>query len=327
MKIVYLAAVLLLVCCWSAASAAELELVQTIQLKGKAGGLDHLSLDSKRDRLLVANKTNNTLDVVDLKAGSLLKQVSNQTGVQGVAYAADVDRIYVGLGTNGLCNVFDGESHKAVKTVKFADDCDNVHYHAKTQLVYVAHAEKSLGVISAKTNALKADIKLPAAAEGFVVEEKRPRLYVAAPSPCQVIVIDTEKNEVVTSYPVKMASECHPIAIDEANHRVYLGCRKEPKIVIVDTESGKEVGNIAIPENVDDLFLDTGRKRIYASCGEGFIAVLKVVDADHLEMVEKVPTVKGAKTSLYVPDRGKLYLAVPRQEGKDGPEVHVYQVK
>jgi hypothetical protein len=44
-------------------------------------------------------------------------------------------------------------------------------------------------------------------------------------------------------------------------------------------------------------------------------------------MVEKVPTVKGAKTCLYVPDRGKLYLAVPRQEGKDGPEIHVYQVK
>src|SRR5258707_12060147 len=74
--------------------AAELELVQTIPLKGKPGGLDHLALDGKRDRLLVANKANNTLDVVDLKAGKLLKQVPNQTGVQGVAYAADLDRVY-----------------------------------------------------------------------------------------------------------------------------------------------------------------------------------------------------------------------------------------
>src|SRR5262249_46307846 len=70
----------------SLAQAAELELVQTIPLKGKPGGLDHLALDSKRDRLLVANKTNNTLDVVDLKAGALLKQVPNQTGIQGIAY-------------------------------------------------------------------------------------------------------------------------------------------------------------------------------------------------------------------------------------------------
>ena len=309
------------------APAAELELVQTIPLKGKPGGLDHLALDTKRDRLLVANKTNNTLDVVDLKTGALLKQVPNQTGIQGIAFAPEVERVFVGLGTNGLCNVLDADSYKAVKTIKFADDCDNVRYNPKTQLVYVAHAEQSLGVISAKTNALKADIKLPAAAEAFVLEAGRPRAYVAAPSPCQVIVIDTAKNEVLTSYPVKAAGAAHPIALDEAAHRVYLGCRKEPKVVIVDTESGKEVGEAAIPGDVDDLYLDTAKKRLYASCGEGFLAVLKVTDPDHVEVVEKIPTAKGAKTSLYVAETGKLYLAVPRQEGKDGPEVRVYRAK
>src|SRR5438105_8891775 len=100
-----------------AAPAAELELIQTIPLKGKPGNLDHLALDAKRDRLLVANKANNTLDVVDLKAGKLLKQVPNQTAIQGIAYAADLDRVFVGLGTNGLCNVLDGESYKAMKTI------------------------------------------------------------------------------------------------------------------------------------------------------------------------------------------------------------------
>src|SRR5437763_10309601 len=92
------------------AAAAELELVQTIPLKGKPGNLDHLALDSKRDRLLIANKANDTLDVVDLKSGTLLKQVPNQTGVQGIAYAADLDRVYAGLASNGLCNVLDGET-------------------------------------------------------------------------------------------------------------------------------------------------------------------------------------------------------------------------
>ncbi len=309
------------------AAAAELELIQTIPLKGRAGNLDHLALDSKRDRLLVANKANNTLDVVDLKAGALLRQVPNQTGIQGIAYAADLDRVYVGLGTNGLCNVLDGETYKAVKTIKFADDADNVRYNPATQTAYVAHAEKSLGVISAKTNALKADIKLPAAAEAFALEAKRPRIYLATPEPCQVVVIDTAKNEVATVYPVKTAAGAHPIALDEAAHRVYLGCRKEPMVVVVDTETGKEVGGVPIPADVDDLFLDAGRKRLYASCGEGVLAVLKVTDADRVEVVEKIPTAKGARTCLYVPETGRLYLAVPRQEGKDGPEVRVYRAK
>ncbi|MFL5342843.1 MAG: YncE family protein [Gemmataceae bacterium] len=311
----------------AASSAAELELVQTIPLKGKPGGLDHVALDAKRDRLLVANKVNNTLDVVDLKAGTLLKQVPNQTGIQGIAYAADLDRVFVGLGTNGLCNVLDGETYKAVKTIKFADDCDNVQYNPKTKLVYVAHAEKSLGVINGKTNALKADIKLPASAEGFCVEANRPRLYLNTPSPCQVVVIDTEKNEVATTYPVKMADGAHPIALDEAQRRLYVACRKEPLLVVMDTETGKELSSAPLAEGVDDIFLDTGRKRLYASCGEGFIVVLKQTDADHVEVAERIATVKGAKTSLWVPQTGKLYLAVPRQEGKDGPEVRVYQAK
>src|SRR5205085_1913391 len=74
----------------SAAPAGELELVQTIVLKGKAGGLDHVAIDAKRDRLFLANKANNTLDVIDLKAGTLLQQKANQTGIQGIAYAADL---------------------------------------------------------------------------------------------------------------------------------------------------------------------------------------------------------------------------------------------
>ncbi|QVL33591.1 YncE family protein [Telmatocola sphagniphila] len=307
--------------------AGELELIKTIPLKGKAGLLDHMDLDTKRDRLLVANKPNNTMDVVDLKSGELIKQIPNQTGIQGVAFAADLDRIYVGLGTNGLCNVFDAESYKSVKTIKFADDADNVHYFPKTQMAYVGHAEKSLGVISAKSNTLKADIKLPGTVEGFVLEANRPRLYASTPEPSQVVVIDTQKNIVSTVYPIKLSGGAHPIALDEANHRLYVACRKEPMVVVLDSETGKEITSVAIPEGADDLYFDATRKRVYVSCGSGFLAIIKVVDADHLQMIEKLPTAPGARTSLLIPETGKLYLGVPKQEGKEAAEIRIYQAK
>ncbi len=310
-----------------AAPAADLELVQTIPLKGKPGGLDHLAIDTEGQRLFVANKANNTLDIVDLKAGKLLEQKPNQTAIQGIAYAPDLNRIYVGLGSNGLCNVFDGKTYKILKTIKFKDDADNVRYNPNTHLVYVAHAEKALGVIDAKGLNLKTDIKLPAAAESFQMEQGRPRLYLVTPSPSQLVVIDTEKNAVINTYPIKKAANGHPVALDEAKHRVYVGCRKEPMIVVMDTETGQEIGGVPIPDGVDDLYLDAQRKRLYASCGDGFLVVLKQTDAGQLEVLEKIPTAKGAKTCLFAPQASRLYLAVPRQEGKDGPEVRVYQVK
>jgi hypothetical protein len=310
-----------------AAEPAPLELVQTIVLKGKAGKLDHLALDAKRDRLFLANTVNGTLDVVDIKAGKLLKQVAGQSGIQGVAYAADLDRVFVGLGTGGYCNVFDGADYRPLKTVKFADDADNVKYDSVRGVAYVAHAEKALGVVDAKTFAIKADITLPGTAEGLQSSAKGSRLFVALPSPSEVVVVDPDKKEVVGSYPVKLAGGGHPIALDEANKRIFVGCRKAPMVVVLDEETGREITAVPIPDGVDDLFYDAKRKRLYASCADGFIAVLRQVDADRYEAAGKIETPKNSKTCYLDQDSGRLFLAVPRQSGKPGPEIRVYRVR
>jgi DNA-binding beta-propeller fold protein YncE len=310
-----------------ARAADPLELVQTIVLKGKAGNLDHLALDAKRQRLFLANTANSTLDIIDLKEGKLLKQVANQRGIQGVAYAPDLDRVFVGLGKDGWCNVFEGDECKLAKSVKFADEADNVRYDPRTHQVYVAHADKMLGVIDGKTGEQKGDLQLAGEAEGLQIEAGRPRLYVNIPSPSQVTVIDTDKNEITTTYPVKMAAENTPIALDEANHRLFLGCRKEPMLVVMDTESGKELSSAPIAGEVDDLWFDAKRKQLYASCGDEVLVVLAQKDADHYAPLFKIQTPKGSKTSLFDPESSRLFLAVPRQEGKPGPEIRVYQAK
>jgi hypothetical protein len=140
-------------------------------------------------------------------------------------------------------------------------------------------------------------------------------------------VIDTDKNEVVATHPLKLAGNNYPMALDEANHRVFIGCRKKPMVVVLDSETGKEVTGVPIPGDTDDVFYDAKRKRIYASCGEGFLAVLRQNDADHYELAEKMPTTKVARTCFFDPESGRLYLVVPRQTDKEGPEVRVYQAR
>src|SRR5437867_2823400 len=143
-----------------AAGEAPLKLVQTIPLAGPAGRLDHLALDAGNGRLFVANMANASLDVVDLKAGKLVKQVPGQKGIQGIAYAPDLDRVFVGVGEDGACRVFDGRDYKPLKSLPM-DDADNVRYQPETHRVYVAHAEKSLAVLDAKTPEVLAEIKVP----------------------------------------------------------------------------------------------------------------------------------------------------------------------
>jgi DNA-binding beta-propeller fold protein YncE len=257
----------------------------------------------------------------------LLKQLPGQTGIQGIAFAADLDRLFVGLGGGGLCNVFSGEDYKPLKTIKFSGDADNTRYDPASHQTFVAHDEKALGIIDAKSYAVSPDLKLPGTAEGFQIETGRPRLYLNVPSPSQVLVIDTTKKEITAKYPVKLAGGGHPLALDEANKRIFVGCRTEPMVVVMDSESGKEIAGVPIPKDIDDLHYDAKRKKLYASCGEGYLVVIRQVDADKYELEAKVPTAPQAKTSLLAPEASRLYLAVPRQPGQEGPEIRVYKIK
>jgi hypothetical protein len=322
------AASLLLLAGAALAGGAEppLRRVQTIPLKGPAGRLDHLALDAKHDRLFVANMANSSLDVVDLKAGRLVRQIPGQHKIQGVAYAADLDRIFVGNGEDGVCNAFDGRDYALLKTAKL-DDADNVRYEGRTHRVYVTHAEKGLAFLDGTTLEALADIRLPAAPEAFQLAKSERRLYLNTPSPSQVVVVDTDQNKVVGRFPLTLAGQNFPLALDEANRRIFAGCRRKPMVVVLDMDTGKEVAGIPIPGDTDDLFYDARHKRLYISCGERFLAVLRQVDGDHYELLTKFPTARLARTSLFDPEAGRLYLAVPRQPGKEGPEVWVYEAR
>ncbi len=85
-------------------------------------------------------------------------------------------------------------------------------------------------------------------------------------------------------------------------------------------------GAIEISGDTDDLFFDAARKRLYISCGEGFLDVFGQRDAGQFTRIAKVPTASGARTSLYVPQQNRLYLAVPHR-GSQKPEIRIYDVR
>jgi DNA-binding beta-propeller fold protein YncE len=307
-----------------AADPAPLVLVQTIPLKGAIGNLDHLAVDARGGRLFVANKANNTLDVVDLKAGTLVKQIPDQTKVSGVAYAGDLDRIFVGNG-GGVCNGIDGKDYKTVFSTK-AEKADNVYYHSGNKMVYVAHGE-TVSVLDAKTGAVKARIPTGGKTEGFHVDKKANKLFINVLSPSVVAVIDLGKNEVVDRFKLTKTVSNGPLAYDDEAGLLFVGCGgKAPMIIAVDSRTGMELASVVIPAGIDNLHYDSKRSRLYASCGDGAVAVVER-KGDRYELIAKVETAKKAKTSAYHSGLGRLYVGVPRVDGTEAPQVLVYEAR
>ncbi len=301
-----------------------LERVQTIPLQGAIGRLDHMALDSRGDRLLIANLSNNSFDVVDLRAGRLIKQIPGQHKIQGVAYAPELDRIFVGDGVDGVCNVFDGHTYKQLASIKLPG-ADNVRYDSRSGRIWVGHAPQALSIIDTRTLEVKATIKLPGPPEAFQLDPTGHRLFVNVLAPGRVAVIDTDRQEVASVWLLTRADANYPLAFDADHQRILVGCRKKPMVVVLDAASGKEVAAVDIPADIDDLFYDARRQRLYASCGEGKLAILQQRDSDHYELIQTLPTGKLARTCLFDPDRGRLFLPVPRQAGWDRPQLWVYK--
>ena len=82
-------------------SGAPLVLEAKIPLEEVSGRIDHLVIDVKRQRLFFAELGNDTLGVVDLAAGKVLRTIAGLKEPQGVAYADFADSIYVANAGDG----------------------------------------------------------------------------------------------------------------------------------------------------------------------------------------------------------------------------------
>ena len=302
--------------------SAPLRLEKTISLPDVQGRIDHMSVDTKNERLFVAALGNNTLEVIDLKAGKRAHSITGLNEPQGVLYLAAVDRLYVANGKDGTVRIFDGTSFKLLKSVSYGDDADNLRYDAGQDTVYVGYGSGAMGAFD-KDGAKIADIRLNAHPESFQLEKNGPRMFVNVPKAQKISVVDRKTRTVLASWTTGGPTANYPMALDEPDHRLFVVCRFPARLVVLDTGTGKVVQSLAAAGDCDDVFYDSKRKRIYATGGEGAISVYQQLDPDHYQDIGRIVTVKGARTSFFSPDLDKLYVAA-RREGSHPAEIRVY---
>jgi len=120
-----------------AQAVQPLRLEKTIELPDVQGRIDHMSIDAKGERLFVSALGNNTLEIVDLKAGKKADTIGQLKEPQGVLYVPEANRLYVANGNDGSVRVFDASSYAPVKTLDYGDDADNLRYDPAHKRIYV----------------------------------------------------------------------------------------------------------------------------------------------------------------------------------------------
>jgi DNA-binding beta-propeller fold protein YncE len=298
---------------WPAATDAQtasprLILEAKIPLGQVSGRIDHLGIDLKRQRLLIAELGNNNLGVVDLAAGKVLHRTPDLSEPQGVAYVPFSDSVFVANAGDGSVHVLRGEDLTPIKRIELGDDADNVRVDAARNSVLVGYGKGAIAVIDPASLTKTADIRLKAHPEGFQIDETGTQVFVNVPDAREITVVDLATGS-TRSLPTQGAGSNFPMAIDGEAHQVLVVFRSPPSLMALSSQDGHVVAKTQTCGDADDVFVDRRRRRVYVSCGEGVVDVLEPVEAGYRRL-ERVPTVPGARTSLFVPELDRLFVAV-----------------
>jgi len=243
-----------------------------------------------------------------------------------VVFVGEFNKLFVANGTDGKLRIYDGDSFKLLNSVDIGEDADNVRYDPAEKKIYVAFGGDEGGGIAALDAAtgkrLEDVAKLDAHPESFQIATSKPVIYANIATKAKVVLIDRNTHK-VTDWPLKSGKSNYPMALDEADHRIFVVTRRPAKLVVIDTETGATVASVPCVNDADDVYYDTGRKRIYVPGGEGFLSVIQQTDADHYQALARIPTTIGARTGLWYEKRDRFYLAVPASS-KEGAALWVY---
>jgi DNA-binding beta-propeller fold protein YncE len=302
-----------------------LTLIRAIPLPNVEGRIDHLSYDAAHQRLLVAALGNNSVEIIDIAKGAHLKSLPGFREPQGISVTESPGLIAVANGQGEGLQLLRSDNFQNTTVVRLGDDADNVRYDRPAKRLYVGYGDGALAAVDADAAKLLGEVNLPGHPESFQLETTGPRLFVNVPSAQRVVVIDRTAMKIVASWPVVAAKANYPMALDEPGHRLLIGCRSPSKVLVLDTTTGAALGSIDIVGDTDDMFYDGARKRLYVSGGAGSIDVFQDSGGARFTRIAQIPTAAGARTSLYVPERNELYLAVPHR-GAQRAEIRVYAV-
>jgi hypothetical protein len=323
--------------------AAQLHEVQNIELRAVSGPIDHMAADVAGAKLFVAAGENHSVEAVDLKAGRVVTRATGSRQPQRIALipvTAEIRRLALLSSASGIpeeqdlivtnrgdlhADVYDGLTFLPIKQIEVEQNQGDIQFDARVGRTYIggeSGGEPVLAVIDESSVKVQ-QIRLSARPASFQLEGNGQRIFVNLPTMGTVAVVDRMQGQVVASW--RLAARGNfAMALDEAHHRLFISARDPAKLLVLDTQTGRTVASLDCVGDAEDIFYAADSGLIYVSGGEGFIDVFHQVNPDKYELVEKVPTAKRARTSLYVPQWHRLFVAIPGSAGVQ-PQIRVYE--
>lgn len=276
--------------------------------------------------LLVANKGDRTLGIIDIAAGKQIAAVA-EGGVTGHEVIASPDGkiAYVPIygdsgvgkpGTNGRSMaVIDLAGRKVVKTVDFGNGV-RPHcpiFDARNNRLYVTtELEKSVTILDPKTLAIVGSVPTgQAESHMLTITRDGHRGYTANVGPGTVSVLDLDKRRTVTVIPISPQTQRIALSVDDK--QVFTSDQTRPRLAVIDTGTNKIHTWVDLPETGYGTAPTPDGKWLVVAVSKA--NVVAVVDLNAMKVAHTVSVPKAPQEVLVRPD-GKIAYVSCDSSGK-----------
>jgi DNA-binding beta-propeller fold protein YncE len=297
------------------AETSPLQLEAKIPLGSVRGRIDHIAVDLKRQRLFVAELGNDTVAIVDLANHAVIHTLSGLREPQGVGYEPATDMLYVANAGDGSVRAFEGPDYAAKERIELGSDADNVRMDSAANRVFVGYGSGALAIIDPSTQKKIGDIPLKAHPEAFQIDPNSTQVFVNVPEARAIAVVDRATQKQTGTWPLSGRGANFPMSLDPVRRQVLVIFRAPAELGVFSMTDGKLITSTETCGDSDDLFIDAKRGRVYVSCGAGFVDVFET-KGETYRRIASIPTVSGARTSLFVPELDRLLVAARASSGE-----------
>ncbi|MBW8709429.1 MAG: YncE family protein [Alphaproteobacteria bacterium] len=300
-----LPAVLLILMSQPAFADGPYRVLRSVRVGGD-GGFDYVTADSAGRRLYFARsgKTNPRLLVFDLDS---LKPVAELGDVN--AHGAAVDAAsHHGFASSKPITMFDSVTLKTLGTVAVDGNPDGLAADPAQGRIYVlSHSAPGITAIDAASGTVAGTLDLGAAPEQSAADGAG-HLYVDLEDKDAVGVVDTKTLTVTARYPLPGLSTPAGLAMDTRSRVLFAACRNPPTLVMLNADTGAVLGSIPIGKGNDGVVFNPVTREVFASQGDGTLAIVKENSPTRFVLEQTLPTESGAKTLTLDTRTGHIFL-------------------
>jgi DNA-binding beta-propeller fold protein YncE len=298
---------------------APLRLLQTIFLPEYVGDFEHFATDLKGNRLFLVAEDHKTVEVLDIRSGTRIHTITGFGQPHAILYLPGSNKLIVTDGNEefGAVELVSGSNYRILDKINLPTDVDAAVYNPVNKYYYVESGGQGinakthlLSIVDTQNFRLIGAITLPGTkSEAMAIDHAGEKLYVNLRGPDEIGIVDLRTGQLAAKWPIPEAGVENAMVLDEGHHRLFSATHNPPKLFVFDIDTGNVIASLPCVVNSDDMGYDPVHKRIYIT-GDGDVSVFEQGDADHYVHIAEVPTGYRAKTSIFVPELNRLYVAV-----------------